>query len=96
LWDQQLSAQLGLAKQAARYRRKYGLKPTLIVDGFDLLAETEEGRQAFIDLMDFAKIQADEGDLTVVFLSSEGLGTQMATSAFGVDSVLRSVWCFDF
>lgn len=50
---------MGLAKQAARYHRKYGVKPTLVIDGSDILAETDEGRKTFTDLMNFAKHQVD-------------------------------------
>ena len=59
IWDPLCSAKMGLLRQAARYHREFGVKATLIIDDFDLLAKTAAGRRVLNRLMDFAKQQAE-------------------------------------
>jgi hypothetical protein len=71
-------------KQAARYRARYGNKVTVVIDAFDLLPKSEEGRKAFGALLEWAKQQADQGDVTAVFVSGEGLGAHLDRRACAV------------
>ena len=77
-----------LAEQGARYRAKYGRKLTVVIDAFDLLPKSEDGQKAFAALMEWAKQQADNGDVTAVFVSSEGLAAHLARRTFCIVCVL--------
>ena len=66
----------GLEKQAARYRQKYNKKVVLVLDGVDILAKNKEGEAVYDQLIEWAKAQADTGDICVVFVSSEGAGVR--------------------
>ena len=55
---------------AIKYKQEYGKIPVLIIDNVNRLAEDN---QKILDrFQDYAKYAADEGIVTVVFVSSEG------------------------
>ena len=55
---------------AIKYKQEYGKIPVLIIDNANRLAEDN---QKILDrFQDYAKHAADEGIVTVVFVSSEG------------------------
>jgi hypothetical protein len=82
-WDELVDAERTLEKHAARYRALYGKKVTLIIDGFDLLAKSDAGLVACDDLLDWARFLANKGDITVVFVASEGRAILKAVRASG-------------
>jgi chromosomal replication initiation ATPase DnaA len=55
---------------AAKYKQEYKRVPVLIIDNINKLAPKQ---QRLLDMFqDYAKLFADEGVATVVFVSSEG------------------------
>jgi hypothetical protein len=80
-WDELVDAERTLEKHSARYRAWYGKKVTLIIDGFDLLAKSDAGLVAYDDLLDWARFLANKGDITVVFVASEGRAILKAVRA---------------
>ena len=59
-----------LSHLAIKYKQEYGKIPVLIIDNANRLAE---GHQEVLDrFQDYAKRGADQGIVTVVFVSSEG------------------------
>ena len=59
-----------LQQQASKYRSTTGRIPILFIDGADLLAKYD--KNLFVRVLIQAKILANNGDLTIVFVSSEG------------------------
>lgn len=60
----------GLNVASARFRSETGRPANLVVDNFTKLAKDDP--QAFKRLVEFAKYEADEGNLVVTFVASEG------------------------
>jgi len=59
-----------LSRHAIKYKQEYGRVPVLIIDNANRLAQK---RPRLLDLFqDYAKDAADNGIVTVVFMSSEG------------------------
>jgi chromosomal replication initiation ATPase DnaA len=59
-----------LSRFAIKYKQEYGKVPVLIIDNANRLAQKQ---QWLLDLFqDYAKLAADNGRVTVVFVSSEG------------------------
>jgi len=59
-----------LSHYAIKYKQEYKRVPVLIIDNANKLAQKQQG---LLDLFqDYAKHAADEGIITVVFVSSEG------------------------
>ena len=59
-----------LAKRLETYSKKYGHIPCLFIDGVDLLAKDDSN--AFLRLIETAKVYANSCILQIVFISSEG------------------------
>ena len=59
-----------LAERAAVFKEKHGRSPCLFIDGVDVLAR--HNREAFMKLVDIAKLHANIGNLRIVFGCSEG------------------------
>jgi hypothetical protein len=59
-----------LSHLAIKYKQEYGKIPVLIIDNANKL--TEEHQKVLNLFQDYAKNAADEGIITVVFMSSEG------------------------
>jgi hypothetical protein len=60
----------GLHDASAHYRSKHGRPAVLVIDNFTKLAKDDI--IAFKRLVEFAKYEADEGNLVVTFVASEG------------------------
>ena len=59
-----------LSRHAIKYKQEYGKIPVLIIDNANKLAEKQ---QRLLDLFqDYAKSAADNGLVSIVFVSSEG------------------------
>ena len=59
-----------LSRHAIKYKQEYGKIPVLIIDNANRLTQKH---QELLDLFqDYAKDSADDGIITVVFVSSEG------------------------
>ena len=58
------------SRLAIKYKQEYGKVLVLIIDNANRLAQTQQG--ALNLFQDYAKFAADEGTVTVVFVSSEG------------------------
>jgi len=55
---------------ATKYKREFKKVPVLIIDNANRLAQNQ---QKILDLFqDYAKLAADEGMVTIMFVSSEG------------------------
>ena len=59
-----------VARQAGEFKKKHNQIPCLFIDGADLLAKKFPSR--FPELIDEAKIYANDGILRIVFVSQEG------------------------
>jgi hypothetical protein len=60
----------GFSRLAIKYKQEYGKIPVLIIDNANKLAQKQ---QRLLDLFqDYAKSAADNGLVSVVFVSSEG------------------------
>ena len=53
---------------AARYKKKHGIVPVLIIDNANKIPTTELEK-----IQDYAKNASDQGTATVVFVTSEGI-----------------------
>ena len=74
---------MGVLKQPViRYQLATGRVPTLFIDGADLL--TKYNRDLFVRILVQAKILANDGDLTTVFVSSEGAVVPLIQETSGV------------
>ena len=59
-----------LSRHAIKYKQEYGKIPVLIIDNANRLAQKQ---QELLDhFQDYAKSAADNGIVSVVFVSSEG------------------------
>jgi hypothetical protein len=57
-------------RAALKYKQEYKTVPVLIIDNVNRLTY---GQQMILDLFqDYAKLAADQGTATIVFISSEG------------------------
>ena len=59
-----------LSRHAIKYKQKHEKIPVLIIDNANQLVQKQKGFLALFQ--DYAKYAADEGIVTVVFVSSEG------------------------
>lgn len=71
-----------LREQANRFRKATGRTPTLFIDGADLFAK--HNKDLFVHLLIQAKISANDGELTTVFVSSEGAVVPIIQETSGV------------
>ena len=58
------------SRVAAKYKQEYKRTPVLIIDNANRLAEKQ--LELLEQIQDYAKLAADEGTATVVFVSGEG------------------------
>jgi len=59
-----------LSRHAIKYKQEYGKIPVLIIDNANRIPPKQ---QELLDLLqDYAKDAADKGQVTIVFMSSEG------------------------
>jgi len=66
-WD---ALQQALTETALHFKEKHGRQPVLVIDAADFIAKRDP---AFMkELQDFAKTNADQGNLRTVFVTSEG------------------------
>lgn len=76
-----------LKSAAEKYRAIHGRVPALFIDGADLIAKNEQ--DLFLRMLVHAKDLANEGDLTIVFISSEGSVIPLVQQISGVSRWMK-------